>query len=277
MTNELKIEKTAKIEALNLQLAPMYQSQKKRFERINKELTDAATALTNLPMVIKAEIALESIRFFTIVENRYSTEINIYNYYNWSEDFKKMYDSFNPELSTSGIRLKYSGQKNDEELTRIKLTAALATELENYYTENVGSVFISRIVECFREIRVFQKEITQIEIEISTIKIELDKAKKEEDIANFQKSFKQDNWYQSSSNPLHVQKNMYSGRGNYETFLHVKKVSEKTVTIDIYKSSEVHSGFIYAYNTRRISLEEAYSILKTTTLLTESPIKKETV
>ncbi len=182
--------------------------------------------LLNLVLRIDVSINVEGIRFWVIVNGKYSFEINLYNYYILGEDFKKNYESFNPELCCSSYRIKFDGKKTDEELTLLKLTNLLATELENHYTENVGSNFITRLIECFTAVRLSQKTISEIHVDISTIEREVQKALDAETEKAFNESFKEDNWYHLKYNSLHVE-TRGSRRGNYEVYFHIKKISAK--------------------------------------------------
>lgn len=268
MTNEDKIQKENEIANYKAQLTPFYKAQEKNLIDFNLELETEITKLTNSPLPIKVNINNESISFYVVVDGKYRSEINIYNYYK-SYLSDSDYYAFNPELSTSGVRISYRSEKNSEELTKLKVVTFLGTELENYFTENVGSKFITRLVECFTELRTIQKEITKISISVSTIERELSEAKKTESLDNFNASFKEGNWYHLKYNSLHVATGRWNKTGNYEVYYHITKISTKTVTIEIF-----HVKGNYQLENKRVPLEDIYDLLKNESLLTESPLQQ---
>lgn len=279
MTNEIKLQKEAQIENLKAKLAPMYNLQEENLKKYVKELTEKTTALVNPTFPIGVNIHMEGIEFYTIHEATQKgvnppyadsgSRVTINNRYNWMR-LEKMIDEFHPELDCSGIRMKFGVDVVDVDITKIQLMSFISTELIKYHTENVGSSFIRDIRALFNKIRAEQKAISNIQYEVSTIQSELDKAKKEEEKDNFNNSFKEGNWYQSPYNDLHVATGRRNSNAHYEVYYHIKKISPKTVTVDIYRAER--EGY---FDTKRVPLAEVYTLLKNRTLLSESPIKKE--
>jgi hypothetical protein len=279
MTNEIKTQKQARIEDLKAKLIPMYNLQEENVKKYTKELVDKTTTLVNPTFPIGVSIHMEGIEFYTIHEATQkgvnppypdsSSRVSITNRYSWMR-LDRMDDVFNTELDCSGMRINFGVDVVDVDITKIQLMSFLSTEFIKYQTANVGSSFIRHIRELFIKIRSELKAISEIQYEVSSLQSDLDKFKKEEERVVFDESFKEDNWYQSPYNSLHVNTGRRNQNAHYEVYYHIKKLSPKTATIDVYSVST--QGYI---DTKRVPLEEIYKILKNRTLLTESPMKKE--
>ncbi len=283
MTNDQKIEKQQSIDSLKNQLEPLYTAQQERLSSYAKKLVDTITTRLKPSFPIGAVIYTDSIKLFTITESLekglnppypdFGSEVTLNNKFNAFRRTEIKRDDLIPELTCSGIRMNFGEDVKvytiDKEITKIQLMNFLATELQNYSTANVGSSFVKQIVDMFYEIRKAEKEINELHYQASVLTDEIKKASQTEELENFTNNFKEDNWYKLKSNPLHVQATKWS-RGDYESYFHIKKISAKTVTIDIYR---VDSNRYQ--DTKRVPIADAHKMLMKKELLTESPLKKE--
>jgi hypothetical protein len=281
MTPEQKIENQEKIDSLRQLLAPLHETFSSKSLKFNNELRDKVIALINPCYPIHVRVNLENITFFSCKEASekgldspyadFGSEVTLSNSYNW-RNFENMEKDFFPEISCSGVNIKFDSDKFSTGVIKIQLINLLATELQKYQTENVGSTFIRDIAEIFKSLRLTYKEINKIESQISSIKHSMEEVLKKEEQEAFEKSFKEGNWYHLTGNPLHKDSGRFNKSANYEVYFHIAKVTDKTVTVDIHKVKEG-----YQLDSRRVPVAEVYTLLKNRTLLTECPIKKETV
>jgi len=274
MTPEAKQEKQNRLDVLNEEvnaLRILYMEQRSEFQH---NLVAELTRKLDPKFPLGVEIDTQYVKFFTVheattkkSENLYAdfgSDVYIYNYMQaFSEDIEKMYETFSPELSASGIRISFKNSELSPEITKLQLLDFLAKELSNYVEKVADYDFLVTLKKYFSALRKTYRSISTIDVEVTKIKKEFAEAEKMEVIEKFKNSFKEGNWYKFKYNIFDKQ-----GRVKGNVFFYVEKITTKNVTFNIFdqKGSEIER--------KRVNSEEVFGILNKEELLTTSPFSK---
>ncbi len=257
-TNALKTQRKERQEELIAILDGLYKDQAQHLKDKNKEVANKLTALLTPKYPIGVNIGLESLRFFTAekavnekAEHMYpdfGSELTIYNRQNYVHPEPK----FLAEINYGSCSMEFGG-KGSYQITKFQMMFFISNEIDSQ------GDFYKYLISVCEELRERQKPFHMYERELSQINDAIRKEESEELRKNFFDNLKQGNWYKT--------KESTNSRQTYAFF--IEKLSPKTITLQYYAENS------RMLDTKRLPIEEAYSLLRNKELVSESPIFKQ--
>ena len=277
MTQEEILSIKGNIEMLKGDMIPLYEKLKETTTSFNASLVESITSAIYPIHKIGVCFSDNNIEFFTIEESLkkgsvpyadFGSSVTLYNHYDFNVvDYEK---AFNPELSSSSIRMEYKSDSKSYELTKIMMLNYLSIELHNHFTKPEGSLFIDELKAMFAEYRHIGTMINVLQSSVRTLENKITTSENNKKAEELNNNIKVGNWMKMSHNPFHKE-TKYSRRANYTIFVNITKVSDKTITVQVYREDNTRILF----DEKRVNKEDISFMFKYAEFLEKSPIPVE--